>query len=80
MERGAWKAALYCAGKPIAFSGRNAAESRSRAIRSQLVDIAAQIDFYITAFGSCVDAVSGQIESQVLGIHAGIIEGRNCGL
>jgi len=33
-ERGAWKAALYYAGKPIALSGRDVTESRSRAIRS----------------------------------------------
>jgi len=42
---------------------------------SELVDVV-----YITAFRRCIDAVGGQIESQILGIHARIIEGRDCGL
>jgi hypothetical protein len=69
------KTALVYASKPIMHSGRNAAQSRSRAIRDQLVDVTTKIDLDITAFWCCIDAVSYQIESQVLGIHAGIIEG-----
>jgi len=67
----AWKTALVYATP----SGRNAGQPRSRAIGSELVDVAAQINLYITAFGCSIDAVSGQIKSQVLGTHAGIIEG-----
>jgi len=72
----AWKTALVYA----ALSARNAGQPRSRAIGGELVDVAAHIDLYMIAFGRCIDAVSGQIESQILGIHAGIIEGRDCGL
>jgi len=67
----AWKTALVYA----APSGRNAGQPRSRVIGSELVDVAAQIDHYMIAFGRCIDAVSGQIKGQVLGTHAGIIEG-----
>ena len=66
----AWKTALVYA----ALSGRDTGQPRSQAIGSELVDVAAQIDHNMIAFGRCIDAVSGQIESQVLGIHARIIE------
>ena len=45
--------------EPIAPSGRNAGQPRSRAIGSEIVDVAAQIDLYMIAFGRCIDAVSG---------------------
>jgi hypothetical protein len=51
----AWKTALVYASNPIALSGHNAGQPRSRAIGSELVDVAAQIDLYITAFGSGVE-------------------------
>jgi len=57
-EGGAWKTALAYASNPIALSCRNAGQSRSRAVGSELVDVSAQIDLYITAFGRRIDTVS----------------------
>ena len=52
----------------------NAAESRNRAVRSELVYIARQIDFNIPAFRSGIEVVSGEVESKILRVHARIVE------
>lgn len=52
----------------------NAAESRSRAVRSELVYIARELDFNISAFRSGIEVVGGKVESKIYRVHARIVE------
>jgi len=55
------------------------AKLRSRAVGGELVDLAIKIDLNITVLGRGVETMGGQIKGEIIGIHAGIIEGRNQG-
>ena len=55
-------------------SGCYAAEPRSRSIGGEFVDIARQIDFNISAFRSGIEAMSGKVESKILGVDMRIVK------
>jgi hypothetical protein len=59
---------------PKKVSGCYAAEPRGRAVGGEPVGMAPQIDLYEASLGLGIETVGGQIESQILSAHAGIIE------
>ena len=61
-------------------SDGNGAESWSRTIGGELADATLEADLYIAAFGFRIKVMSCQIKSQILCVHAGIIERRYCEL
>ncbi|MCX6676080.1 MAG: hypothetical protein NTW84_06665, partial [Methanothrix sp.] len=58
---------------------RYVAEPRSRAVGGELIDRAPKIDLNVAALWCGIETMGGKIESQITGVYAGIIEGRNRG-